>query len=96
MLRRAPIADIAMERGMRPVAGTRHMAVFDRIEVDVIDVVLQFAFVAGQVLPATATSSHRTRRLHVWAFHRRPAQPQTAQHTQRGRKARHGATCGPG
>ncbi len=39
---------------MRPVAYSRNVAVFHGIEVDVIDVIAQIAFVADQMLPVAA------------------------------------------
>ena len=43
-----------MERRIRPIRNAQHLPVFDRIEVDVVDVPAQIAFIADQVFPVPA------------------------------------------
>jgi hypothetical protein len=43
--------DIPVKTAVRPIAYARHMAVLDRIEMDIIDVPLQVSLVANRMLP---------------------------------------------
>ena len=43
-----------MERRMRPVGDSRHQAMLHRIDMDVIDVIVEVAFVSDQMLPVAA------------------------------------------
>lgn len=45
------LADIVMERRVRPIADPPHQAVFDGIEMNVVDVAREIVFVANGVLP---------------------------------------------
>lgn len=47
-------ADIAMERRMRPLADPPHQAVFDGIEMNIVDVAGEIVVVADGVLPEPA------------------------------------------
>jgi hypothetical protein len=47
-------AYVAMERRPRPLRHTRNQAVFDRVEVHVVDVMTQIAFVSDEVFPIAA------------------------------------------
>lgn len=44
-------ADITVKRGIRPVGDSRYLSMFDRVVVDVIDVVTKIAFVANGMFP---------------------------------------------
>src|SRR3970040_2098578 len=56
----APLAEIrtelymATKRGVRPIRGAAHMAVFDRVEVDVVHVSLPIILIAQGVVPEAA------------------------------------------
>ena len=46
--------NITMEAAMRPIHDARHMAVLDRIEVNIVDVTFEIRIVSDRVLPKAA------------------------------------------
>lgn len=47
-------ADVAVQAGVRPIGGALDEAVFDRVVMDVVDVVAVVGFIPDQVLPKAA------------------------------------------
>ena len=52
--RQNAIFDEMVEGGMRPIGDARNQSMFDRIDVNVIDMSSKVSIVANQVLPVTA------------------------------------------
>lgn len=51
ILREHVVGDVPVEGAIRPIAYTRYQAVFDWIEVNIVDVPCQIVFIADSVFP---------------------------------------------